>query len=60
MGRYWRGVAPAVGVALSGRRMKIITNVDDFGYSDDTVAATIECFEKGAPISATIMSKMPG
>src|SRR5436190_2722497 len=39
--------------------MRIITNADDFGQDDDTVAATIECFERGALTSATIMPKMP-
>jgi predicted glycoside hydrolase/deacetylase ChbG (UPF0249 family) len=39
--------------------MRIILNADDFGYDDDTVAATIECFETGALTSATIMPKMP-
>lgn len=39
--------------------MRIILNADDFGHSDDTVDATIECFERGALTSATIMPKMP-
>src|SRR5256885_16611566 len=39
--------------------MLIILNADDFGYDDDTVAATIECFEAGALTSATVMPKMP-
>jgi predicted glycoside hydrolase/deacetylase ChbG (UPF0249 family) len=39
--------------------MKIILNADDFGYDQDTVTATIECFERGALTSATIMPKMP-
>jgi hypothetical protein len=39
--------------------MRIITNADDFGQDDDTVAATIECFERGALTSATIMPRMP-
>jgi predicted glycoside hydrolase/deacetylase ChbG (UPF0249 family) len=39
--------------------MRIILNADDFGQNDDTVAATIECFERGALSSATIMPKMP-
>ena len=38
---------------------KVITNADDFGYSADTVRATIECFERGALTSATIMANMP-
>src|SRR5438552_3867755 len=39
--------------------MRIILNADDFGYDDDTVAATIECFEARVLTSATIMPKMP-
>ncbi len=39
--------------------MRIVVNADDFGYSDDTVEATIECFERGALTSATIMPAMP-
>ncbi len=39
--------------------MRIILNADDFGYDDDTVDATIECFESGALTSATIMATMP-
>src|SRR5262245_26642107 len=39
--------------------MRIITNADDFGFSDDTVEATIGCFESGALTSATIMPRMP-
>ena len=39
--------------------MRIILNADDFGLDDDTVAATVECFEAGALTSATIMPKMP-
>src|SRR3954451_7673818 len=39
--------------------MRIILNADDFGLDDDTVAATIECFEAGALTSATVMPKMP-
>jgi predicted glycoside hydrolase/deacetylase ChbG (UPF0249 family) len=39
--------------------MLIITNADDFGYSPSTVEATIECFERGALTSATIMVGMP-
>jgi len=37
----------------------LIVNADDFGYSDHTVDATIECFEKGVLSSATIMPNMP-
>lgn len=39
--------------------MRIIINADDFGYSEDTVKATIDCFEGGALTSATIMPNMP-
>jgi predicted glycoside hydrolase/deacetylase ChbG (UPF0249 family) len=39
--------------------MRIVLNADDFGYSEDTVRATIECFEAGALTSATIMTGMP-
>lgn len=39
--------------------MRLIVNADDFGYSDDTVAATIRCFERGGLTSATIMAAMP-
>ena len=39
--------------------MRIILNADDFGYDDDTVGATIECFESGALTSATIIPRMP-
>ena len=39
--------------------MRIVTNADDFGASDDTVAATIAGFEHGALTSATIMAAMP-
>jgi predicted glycoside hydrolase/deacetylase ChbG (UPF0249 family) len=38
--------------------MRIITNADDFGQDDDTVTATIECFEVGALTSASIMPRM--
>ena len=38
--------------------MRIILNADDFGFSDETVDATIECFERGALTSATIMPNM--
>ena len=37
----------------------LIVNADDFGQSDDTVGATIECFEAGALTSATLMPAMP-
>ena len=39
--------------------MLIIANADDFGHCKDTVAATIDCFERGALTSATIMVGMP-
>jgi predicted glycoside hydrolase/deacetylase ChbG (UPF0249 family) len=38
---------------------EIIVNADDFGYDQDSVLATIECFRAGALTSATIMPKMP-
>jgi len=34
-------------------------NADDFGYSAETVAATIECFERGLLTSATLQPGMP-
>lgn len=39
--------------------MRVILNADDFGYSRDTVCATIECLERKVLSSATIMPKMP-
>jgi predicted glycoside hydrolase/deacetylase ChbG (UPF0249 family) len=39
--------------------MQIVLNADDFGASEETVRATIECFENGALTSATIMPGMP-
>lgn len=39
--------------------MKLIINADDFGFSQETVDATIDCFEKGGLTSATIMPTMP-
>jgi predicted glycoside hydrolase/deacetylase ChbG (UPF0249 family) len=39
--------------------VKIIVNADDFGWDDETVDATIACFEAGALTSATIMATMP-
>jgi predicted glycoside hydrolase/deacetylase ChbG (UPF0249 family) len=36
-----------------------VLNADDFGFSADTVAATIACFEAGHLSSATIMAGMP-
>jgi predicted glycoside hydrolase/deacetylase ChbG (UPF0249 family) len=37
----------------------LIINADDFGYSDHTVDATIECFQQGVLTSATMMPNMP-
>jgi predicted glycoside hydrolase/deacetylase ChbG (UPF0249 family) len=39
--------------------VRIVVNADDFGSSDETVAATIQSFEEGALTSATIMATMP-
>lgn len=39
--------------------MRIVTNADDFGATDETVIATIACFEAGALTSATIMTARP-
>lgn len=48
-------------VAESGSELlRIIISADDFGYSEDTVDATIQCFETGALTSASIMTNMPG
>lgn len=41
------------------RPIEVILNADDFGFSEDSVRATIECFERGALTSATIMPNMP-
>ena len=35
--------------------MRIILHADDFGFNEETTKATIECFERGALTSATIM-----
>ena len=35
--------------------MKVILHSDDFGYDKDTVEATIDCFERGALSSASVM-----
>jgi predicted glycoside hydrolase/deacetylase ChbG (UPF0249 family) len=40
-------------------RLRLIVTADDFGLSDETVEATIECFEAGALTSASIMPGMP-
>jgi predicted glycoside hydrolase/deacetylase ChbG (UPF0249 family) len=37
----------------------IILNADDFGYSADSVAATIDCFELGLLTSASLMPNTP-
>lgn len=39
--------------------MRIITTADDFGWSEETVRATVECFEQGGLTSASIMANMP-
>ena len=39
--------------------MRVVTNADDFGASDETVRATIASFGLGALTSATIMTAMP-
>lgn len=36
----------------------VIVNADDFGYSTDTVEATIDCLERGVVTSASIMPNM--
>jgi predicted glycoside hydrolase/deacetylase ChbG (UPF0249 family) len=38
--------------------VRIVVNADDFGLSQDTVRATIECFEQGVLTSASIMATM--
>lgn len=38
--------------------MRVMTTADDFGYSEDTVQATIECFEDGSLRNASIMANM--
>jgi predicted glycoside hydrolase/deacetylase ChbG (UPF0249 family) len=37
----------------------LVLNADDFGASADTVRATVECFDRGALTSATIMPGAP-
>lgn len=37
----------------------LIVNADDFGCSEHTVDATIECFQRGVLSSATLMPNMP-
>lgn len=39
--------------------MLIVANADDFGATAETLAATIECFERGGLTSATIMTAVP-
>jgi predicted glycoside hydrolase/deacetylase ChbG (UPF0249 family) len=39
--------------------LSIILTADDFGFSDDTVDATIDCFERGIITGASIMANMP-
>jgi chitin disaccharide deacetylase len=43
----------------STRARRLIVNADDFGYSEHTVDATIECFQRGVLSSATLMPNMP-
>lgn len=40
-------------------QVRIILHADDFGASDETVRATIECLEDGSLTSASIMPGMP-
>lgn len=35
--------------------MKVILHADDFGYDKDTLEATIDCFERGALTSCSVM-----
>jgi predicted glycoside hydrolase/deacetylase ChbG (UPF0249 family) len=44
---------------MSSRELQLIVNADDFGQSEDTFDATVECFEAGALTSATVMPGMP-
>ncbi len=39
--------------------MPILLTADDFGFDDDTVAATIECLESGSVTNASFMANMP-
>lgn len=39
--------------------MRLILNADDFGLSEDTVEATIRCFDEGSLTSASIMVGAP-
>ena len=40
--------------------MRVILHADDFGASEETARATIQCFERGALTSASLMPGMPG
>jgi predicted glycoside hydrolase/deacetylase ChbG (UPF0249 family) len=44
---------------VPSRPVRIILNADDFGCSEETVEATVQCFEQGLLTSATIMVGMP-
>ena len=39
--------------------MRLILHADDFGQSEDSFRATVECFEQGVLTSASIMPLMP-
>jgi hypothetical protein len=39
--------------------VRILLTADDFGFSADTVRATIECCERGALTNASLMARMP-
>ena len=39
--------------------MRLILHADDFGLSEDSYRATVECFERGVLTSASIMPLMP-
>ncbi len=39
--------------------MRLILHADDFGQSEDSYRATVECFERGILTSASIMPLMP-
>lgn len=47
---------PATRLALEKTMRSLIINADDFGYDEDTVKATISCFEGGLLTSATILA----
>ena len=44
---------------MPSRELQLMVNADDFGQSDETLEATIECFEAGALTSASVMPGMP-